>query len=313
MYIYTYQRYKDTKTLFLPKDNASNVYPKLCQSTTNAARLHELAHLTATSVGTEGGFCRNNNSLLSYVRKAKKGDSKFCLDEVVAILKCKEEFGQIVIPVLYHVDPVDIENQTGSFGEGFAKRRDKNEQLKEWKDGFTEAINLPGWSTSHFRDEEMLVNSIALDIESKLLRASRTKVIIEWSLVITNLMLEIPSCVLDQISSTNKPLYTLAAMSMSLLSCLLCLVDLLHKGRVERVVWKWSWPIPWFHYPTQRPNRFGSFPDMVGLVCALCQTFLTAINYSFITHTDDSPIKFSVWPILFALGLLCALFIKRSS
>ncbi|KAL0757408.1 hypothetical protein Bca101_095076 [Brassica carinata] len=241
------------------------------------------------------------------------GDSKFCLDEVVAILKCKEEFGQIVIPVLYHVDPVDIENQTGSFGEGFAKRRDKNEQLKEWKDGFTEAINLPGWSTSHFRDEEMLVNSIALDIESKLLRASRTKVIIEWSLVITNLMLEIPSCVLDQISSTNKPLYTLAAMSMSLLSCLLCLVDLLHKGRVERVVWKWSWPIPWFHYPTQRPNRFGSFPDMVGLVCALCQTFLTAINYSFITHTDDSPIKFSVWPILFALGLLCALFIKRSS
>ena len=46
--------------MFLPKDNASNVYPKLCQSTTNAARLHELAHLTAISVGTEGGFCRHN-------------------------------------------------------------------------------------------------------------------------------------------------------------------------------------------------------------------------------------------------------------
>lgn len=139
------------------------------------------------------------------------------------------------------------------------------------------------------------------------------QVIIEWSLVIINLMLEIPSCVFDQISSTQKPLYALAAMSMSFLSCLLCLVDLFHKGRVERVVWRWSLPVPWFHYPTQRSNRFGSFPDIVGLICALCQTILTAVNYSFITHNDDSPIKFSVWPIMFALGLLCTLFIKRAS
>ncbi|KAG7584473.1 Neprosin [Arabidopsis suecica] len=145
-------------------------------------------------------------------------DSKWCLDEVVAILKCKEKFGQIVIPVLYHVDPLDIENQTGSFGDAFAKRRDIAEQLQEWKESFTEAINLPGWSTAYLSDEEMLVNEIAREIENKLLRASKTKVIIEWSLVITNLMLEIPSSVYDQISSAHKPLYALAAMSMSLLS-----------------------------------------------------------------------------------------------
>lgn len=56
-----------------------------------------------------------------------------------------------MIPVLYHVDPLDIENQTGSFGDAFAKRRDKAEKLQEWKDGFEEAINLPGWSTAHLR------------------------------------------------------------------------------------------------------------------------------------------------------------------
>ncbi|ESQ50382.1 hypothetical protein EUTSA_v10002051mg [Eutrema salsugineum] len=229
----------------------------------------------------------------------------------VSVIVFSENFGdskglvRFVIPVLYHVDPLDIENQTGSFGDAFAKRQDKAEQLQEWRDCFTEAINLPGWSTNYLRDDEMLVNEIARDIESKLLRASRTKVVFEWSLVITNLMLEIPCLVFDQISSVHKPLYALAAMSMSLLSCLLCLIDLLHKGRVERVLWKWSWPIPWFHYPTQRSNRFGSFPDMVGLVCALSQTILTAVNYSFITQRDDSPIKFSVWPIMFALGLLC--------
>ncbi|XP_006298136.2 toll/interleukin-1 receptor-like protein [Capsella rubella] len=241
------------------------------------------------------------------------GDSKWCLDEVVAILKCKEKFGQIVIPVLYHVDPLDIENQTGSFGDSFAKRQEKAEELQEWKDGFAEAITLPGWSTAHLRDEEMLVREIAREIENKLLRASRTKVIIEWSLVIINLVLEISSSVFDQISST-KPLYSLAAMSMSLFSCILCLVDLLHKGRVERVVWKWTWPIPWFYYQTQRSDsRFGSFPEMLGLVCALSQTIITAVNYSFITRRDDTPIKFSVWPVMFALGLLCTLFMKRSS
>ncbi|CAH8358457.1 unnamed protein product [Eruca vesicaria subsp. sativa] len=160
---------------------------------------------------------------------------------------------------------------------------------------------------SFARDEEMLVNEIALDIENKLLRASRTKVIIEWSLVITNLMLEIPSCVFDQISSTNKPLYALAAMSMSFLSCLLCLVDLFHKGRVERVVWRWSLPVPWFHYPTERSNRFGSFPDIVGLICALCQTILTAVNYSFITRNDDSPIgsRFGQSCLLLVYFALC--------
>ncbi|CAN8270952.1 unnamed protein product [Cochlearia groenlandica] len=240
------------------------------------------------------------------------GDSKWCLDEVVAILKCKEMFGQIVIPVLYHVDPLDIENQTGVFGDSFAKRKDKAEQIQLWRDGFAEAINLPGWSTNYLRDEEMLVNEIVSDIESKLLRASRTKhVIIEWSIVITNLLLEIPCLVLDQISSTRKPLYALAAMSMSILSCLLGLVDLLHKARVERVMWKWSWPVPWFHYPTQRSNRFGSFSEIVGLLCAFSQTILAAVNYSFITHNVDSPIRFSVWPIMFALCLLFTLLVKK--
>lgn len=49
------------------------------------------------------------------------GDLKFCLDEVVVILKCKKRFGQIVIFVFYYVDCVDIENQIGSFGEVFVK------------------------------------------------------------------------------------------------------------------------------------------------------------------------------------------------
>ena len=43
-----YQRYTETKRLFLPRDKPSSVYPKLCQSIINAEFLSELAHLTAT-------------------------------------------------------------------------------------------------------------------------------------------------------------------------------------------------------------------------------------------------------------------------
>ena len=58
-----YQQYTETKQLFLPRDKPSSVYPKLCQSIINAEFLSKLAHLTATKVGTEGGFYRNKNTL----------------------------------------------------------------------------------------------------------------------------------------------------------------------------------------------------------------------------------------------------------
>lgn len=54
-----YHLYKETKRLFLPRDSPSRVYPKLCQSMINDEFLNQLAHFTATSVGTEGGFCTN--------------------------------------------------------------------------------------------------------------------------------------------------------------------------------------------------------------------------------------------------------------
>ena len=58
-----YQQYTETKQLFLQRDKPSSVYPKLCQSIINAEFLSELAHLTATRVGTEGGFYRSKKAL----------------------------------------------------------------------------------------------------------------------------------------------------------------------------------------------------------------------------------------------------------
>ena len=46
--------------------------------------------------------------------------SRWCLDELVKILECREKYGQIVIPVFYGVNPTDVRHQKGNYGEALA-------------------------------------------------------------------------------------------------------------------------------------------------------------------------------------------------
>lgn len=47
--------------------------------------------------------------------------SSWCLDELVEIMKCKKELGQIAMPIFYKVDPSDVKKLTGKFGSVFRK------------------------------------------------------------------------------------------------------------------------------------------------------------------------------------------------
>ena len=77
-------------------------------------------------------------------------NSKWCLDELVKIMKCRREKGQIVLPVFYHVDPSDVRRQTGSFGKAFAGYRNvAEERLQRWRAALTEAGLLSGWHVEH--------------------------------------------------------------------------------------------------------------------------------------------------------------------
>ena len=44
--------------------------------------------------------------------------SRWCLDEFVEIMKCREREQQTVITIFYGVDPSDVRKQTGDFGKG---------------------------------------------------------------------------------------------------------------------------------------------------------------------------------------------------
>ncbi|KAJ0038021.1 hypothetical protein Pint_22387 [Pistacia integerrima] len=124
------------------------------------------------------------------------------------------------------------------------------------------------------------------------------KVSLEWIFVITNFVLEVPSAVLDQLSSTHKAQYELFAMLLSFVALFICITELIYKGQKGQFIWRW---LPWFYNASQNYKPFGSFKDFVGSVCALCQCIVTAINYA---QTDDKLIDISSWPIIFAFGLL---------
>lgn len=76
--------------------------------------------------------------------------STWCLDELELIMKNKDERGQIVMPVYYHVDPSHVRNQSGKFGYAFAKHELRNNnKVGLWKKALVDAANLSGWNMSN--------------------------------------------------------------------------------------------------------------------------------------------------------------------
>ncbi|GJW78973.1 Toll/interleukin-1 receptor domain-containing protein [Tanacetum coccineum] len=80
-------------------------------------------------------------------------DSSWCLNELVHIMKCKAEKGQIVIPIFYDVEPTEVRNQKGVFGDAFAKLTKKNvwrklfptQETKNVIKALVDASSIAGW------------------------------------------------------------------------------------------------------------------------------------------------------------------------
>ncbi|XP_022722640.1 TMV resistance protein N-like [Durio zibethinus] len=119
-------------------------------------------------------------SKLSIVVFSKNyASSRWCLDELVKIIECKNTTGQIVIPVFYDVDPSDVRKQIGSYEEAFAKHeerfKDKMERIKKWREALTEAGNLSGWDLRNVTNgyESRFIQEIVKDVIENLNRNIR--------------------------------------------------------------------------------------------------------------------------------------------
>lgn len=79
--------------------------------------------------------------------------SRWCLEELVKIVECREEYGQIVIPVFYNVDPTNVRHQKGSFETALAEHEKKYDLpiVRMWRRALKNSANLAGINSTNFR------------------------------------------------------------------------------------------------------------------------------------------------------------------
>ncbi|CDY08916.1 BnaC08g11460D [Brassica napus] len=107
--------------------------------------------------------------------------STWCLNELVEIMHCREEFGKTVMSIFYEVDPTDVKKQTGYFGKVFEKTCEgkTEEEIRRWKHALAEVAQIAGFHSSNCRTVEHLLNffrkneaemieDIATDVSNKL-------------------------------------------------------------------------------------------------------------------------------------------------
>lgn len=78
--------------------------------------------------------------------------SKWCLDELVEIMKCREEFGQTVIPIFYGVDPSDVKKLAGDFGKVFRETcaGKTEENIKRWEHALEVVATIAGYHSPNW-------------------------------------------------------------------------------------------------------------------------------------------------------------------
>ncbi|VVA41159.1 PREDICTED: TMV resistance [Prunus dulcis] len=95
--------------------------------------------------------------------------SRWCLDELVKILQCKQSKQQVVLPIFYKVDPSHVRNQESKFGDAFEeliKRKFKNDKEKVliWREALRQAANLSGHTFKDEKYEATFINDIVKGI-----------------------------------------------------------------------------------------------------------------------------------------------------
>ncbi|VVB02488.1 unnamed protein product [Arabis nemorensis] len=78
--------------------------------------------------------------------------SKWCLDELVEIMKCREELGQTVMAIFYKVDPSHVKKLSGEFGKVFKKTcaGKSQEDIERWRQALVKVATIAGYDSRNW-------------------------------------------------------------------------------------------------------------------------------------------------------------------
>ncbi|XP_059652482.1 TMV resistance protein N-like isoform X2 [Cornus florida] len=104
-------------------------------------------------------------SRVSVIVFSKNASSRWCLDELMKIMNCKRKLNQIVIPILYDVEPSDVQSPRGCYAEAFAshEKRFDLESVKKWRLALVEAANMSGYVLQNEANGYRTVPALELD------------------------------------------------------------------------------------------------------------------------------------------------------
>ena len=66
------------------------------------------------------------------------------MDELAKIVECKKN-DQLVWPIFYNIDPSEVRNQKGKFGDALSKHEEKlkdNKKVQSWREALHEVANI---------------------------------------------------------------------------------------------------------------------------------------------------------------------------
>ncbi|XP_056174763.1 disease resistance protein RPV1-like isoform X6 [Syzygium oleosum] len=100
--------------------------------------------------------------------------SKWCLCELVQMLKCRKSRGQVVLPIFYKVEPSQVRHLTEKFEDAINAHKEKVEEMvvKEWEEALKEVGSLKGLESEKIKNghEGELVKIVVREVIGELKR-----------------------------------------------------------------------------------------------------------------------------------------------